>query len=113
MLYSAPSAPQFFTVSTISQMPTQLSASWTAPQTANGIIISYTISCRENGTMDEFFITTVVSNGQATTVNISGLSPFTVYECFVTANTSAGEGDSSNVDTARTDEDGKCVCVCV
>ena len=93
-------------------MPTRLSASWMAPQTANGIITSYTISCRENGTMDEF-VTTVISNGQATTVNISGLSPFTVYECFVTANTSAGEGDSSNFDTARTDEDGKSVCVCV
>ena len=110
--HTAPSAPQSFTVTIVNQMPTNLSASWTAPQTANGIITSYTISCRENGTMDEF-VTTVVNDGLATTVIISGLSPFTVYECFATANTSAGESDRSNIDTAQTDEDGECECVCV
>ena len=36
-----------------------------------------------------------------------GLEPFTNYTCEVRANTSAGDGDSSNTDRERTDEDGK------
>ena len=36
-----------------------------------------------------------------------GLEPFTNYTCEVTANTSAGGGNSWNADTERTNEDGK------
>ena len=38
---------------------------------------------------------------------LMGLEPFTNYACEVTANTSAGGGNSSNADTEKTDDDGK------
>ena len=38
---------------------------------------------------------------------LMGLEPLTNYTCEVTANTSAGGGNSSNADTERMDEDGK------
>ena len=41
---------------------------------------------------------------------VQDLSAFTVYECSVRANTSAGEGGPSNIDTAMTDEDGEFAC---
>ena len=56
--------------------------------------------------------TVEVQNGDTATL-VPGLTAFTRYECFVTANTSAGEGESSNTQTARTDESGMCVCVWV
>ena len=56
--------------------------------------------------------TVEVQNGDTATL-VPGLTAFTRYECFVTANTSAGEGESSNTQSARTDESGVCVCVCV
>ena len=37
----------------------------------------------------------------------TGLNPYTQYSCYVTANTSAGEGSPSSVMTARTVEDGE------
>ena len=40
-------------------------------------------------------------------VNLTGLSPYTLYECTVSASTGAGEGSASTPQTARTDEDGE------
>ena len=57
--------------------------------------------------MDDF-TTTSSMDASMTSLIIDSLSPFTFYECFVTANTSAGQSEPSNTDTARTDEDGKC-----
>ena len=45
-----------------------------------------------------------VVNGTTFSAVISGLTSFTYYECFVTANTSAGEGIASQIVTNRTDE---------
>ena len=54
---------------------------------------------------DEFTVSASTAN--MTTVTVGGLSPFTEYECFVRASTSAGQGGPSNKATARTDEAGE------
>lgn len=87
-------------------MPDQLFASWERPDPPNGNITSYTVFCRENDTSSSFTVAQVVG-GAATNVQLDELSPFTAYECFVTANTSVGAGNASNLDTERTNEAGK------
>ena len=89
-------------------MPDQLLASWATPDPTNGDITSYTISCRENGTMSDFVLREVVL-GMETTVQLTGLSPFTAYECFVTANTSVGAGNASNSYVEITNEAGRLI----
>ena len=88
-------------------MPDQLQASWSTPDPTNGMITSYTVFCRENGTMSAFIVNQVIEDGMATMAQLTRLSPFTAYECFVTANTSAGAGDRSNLDIEMTNEAGK------
>ena len=100
---SAPTAPRSFSVETVEGMSMQLGAMWMEPSPTNGRITTYSVSCRENGTTDVYTVTT----SESTSVQIQGLTPFTTYECFVTANTSAGEGGRSNTDTAITAEDGE------
>ena len=46
----------------------------------------------------------VVSNGTQLEAFVEDLTPFTNYGCFITANTSVGEGSSSRIVTATTDE---------
>ena len=46
----------------------------------------------------------VVTNGTESEAFVENLTPFTNYGCFVTANTSVGEGSSSAILTATTDE---------
>ena len=46
----------------------------------------------------------VVTNGTESDAFVEKLTPFTNYGCFVTANTSVGEGSSSRIVTATTDE---------
>ena len=49
-----------------------------------------------------------VVNGTTLDVTFNtGLDPYTQYICFVTANTSAGEGSPSMIVTARTVEGGR------
>ena len=49
-----------------------------------------------------------VVNGTTLAVTFTtGLNPYTNYSCYVTANTSAGEGSPSVIVTARTVEDGE------
>ena len=103
---AAPSAPRSFTLSTADS--TQLEASWAEPDQPNGVITSYTVFCRDNDTTDDFTIfNTVEEPNLMTVVQLTSLSPFTAYECFATASTSAGEGDPSNTTSARTDEAGE------
>ena len=47
-----------------------------------------------------------VVNGTTLAATLSGLSPYTQYSCYVTANTSVGEGNPSYVLTTRTVEGG-------
>ena len=88
-------------------MPDELLATWEIPDPTNGAIISYTVFCRENGTMSDFTVSSDGVQGTETMVQLAGLSPFTAYECFVTANTSVGAGNASNVDIETTNEAGK------
>ena len=47
-----------------------------------------------------------VVNGTTLAATLSGLNPYTQYSCYVTANTSVGEGNPSYVLTTRTVEGG-------
>ena len=49
----------------------------------------------------------VVTKGTELKTFVEDLTPFTNYGCFITANTSAGEGNSSRIVTATTDESSK------
>ena len=49
----------------------------------------------------------VVTKGTELKTFVEDLTPFTNYGCFITANTSAGEGSSSRIVTATTDESSK------
>ena len=102
--FVVPSAPRNFMLSTRSSRT--LSASWAEPDPRNGIISNYTIRCNET----EFgsAITPLTIEGNSVfTATLMGLTPFTEYECTISASTGAGEGNQSDPQTATTDEDGK------
>lgn len=48
----------------------------------------------------------VTTDGGQTSVLVPQLAPYTWYQCFVTANTSIGEGERSSTDVNITDEAG-------
>ena len=100
---TAPSAPLNFSISTVNGSPEELEATWTSPDSANGVIRNYTVVC--NGSVDPF-----VFDGSEFSVRLTDLEPFTLYECSVFATTDAGMGDASLPSAARTDEAGKIVC---
>eukprot|EP00731_Ephydatia_muelleri_P007444 Em0003g1692a len=110
---SVPSSPLAPSVSTVPDSPNQLSASWSPPIPKNGIIIAYTIYCNTSASLaypEQIIGTNVptarsVVNGTTLTVTFStGLNPYTQYDCYVTANTSVGEGTPSPIITTRTSE---------
>ena len=47
-----------------------------------------------------------VVNGTTLAATLSGLNPYTQYSCYVTANTSVGEGNPSNILTEQTPQSG-------
>ena len=88
----------------------------------NGVILYYTVYCDEemsetgSGTSgdgelspDNSDTSTIVSTVLAneTSAVVIELTPYTFYDCYVTANTSAGEGNVSVVDSAQTDASGQ------
>ena len=83
----------------------------------NGIITSYKVYCivaEEDGTgggssNDDInsLNTTAVVPGIFSEAIVGGLTPYTIYNCYVTANTSVGEGNASSGARARTDESSK------
>ena len=65
-------------------------------------------SGEENGLGDiSDYGNSVVTKGTELKTFVEDLTPFTNYGCFITANTSAGEGSSSRIVTATTDESSK------
>ena len=112
--YIVPSSPQNFSLSPVAGSASQLSASWSAPIPKNGIITGYSVYCNTsaNQSYPEQVIgsnvPTIISvvNGTTLAVTLTGLKPYTQYCCYVTANTSVGEGSPSTVLTARTDQGG-------
>ena len=116
MSSTAPSSPLNLSVSTVPGSPNKLSASWSPPMPKNGIIIAYTVYCNTSAsqTYPEQVIgpnvptvRSVVNGTTLTTVFTTGLSPYTQYNCYVTANTSVGEGTLSKIITARADQSSK------
>ena len=112
-LFIVPSEPQSPNVQTIPGAPVQLFVSWLPPLEPNGVITAFTVYCHKtNESNEENFtsdgeVKTTTAPENATETTISGLTPYTFYECFVTANTSIGEGIASNSVIARTDESGE------
>ena len=107
-LIPVPSAPLNFSLEAVSA--TELSASWLEPDPTNGVILNYTVVC--NITNNQFYLEQdptggedpIVSFTQLLSLTISGLQPFTEYECNVVASTSVGQGDPSQSEVQRTTE---------
>ena len=126
-LLLVPSAPEHPVVSRVIGSPLNLFVTWTSPSEPNGIIESYTVYCYKptldlgNGTQqysgsgsgmrqpdvrDESMYAHTIVLGNETQATVTGLEPFTTYNCYVVANTSAGAGDPSFAHAATTDESG-------
>ncbi len=108
--HAVPTKPQNVTVSRAVGLPTQLHITWTEPAKPNGVITSYTVRCAAI-TGESEVLEPVVVSGNILEVYVTGLEPYTEYGCFVTANTSAGEGEPSTKDTAVTDESCENICM--
>ena len=113
---TVPSSPLAVSVSNVSGSPNQLSVSWSSPVPKNGIIIAYTIYC--NTSASQAYPEQVIGpnvptarsvvNGTTLAITFStGLNSYTQYDCYVTANTSVGEGTQSPIITTKTSESGK------
>ena len=114
--FSVPSSVLNFTLFPVTGSPTSLSTTWSVPIPRNGIITGYTVYC--NTSTNQSFpeqvigpnIPTIRSVVNGTTLAVpftTGLNPYTQYSCYVTANTSAGEGNPSVIVTTRTVEGGE------
>ena len=95
--------------------PNQLLAMWTRPVPANGVITGYTLNCSrsEQQTYPEQKVSesfTLDASGDELSATVMNLNPFTNYDCFISASTSAGEGNRSSVVRERTSESGK-LCI--
>ena len=93
-----------------------LIANWTKLPSSNGTVIGYKVYCvlSQNQTYPEqmpFGVSTyaVFNVTNQTSVYLSGLLPFTFYQCYVTANTIAGEGIPSIISTYQTSQTGTCI----
>ena len=112
--YLVPSSPQNFSLAAVAGSPTQLSARWFVPIPRNGIITGYSVYCNTsaNQTYPEQMIGSNVPtirsvvNGTTLATTLTGLNPYTQYSCYVTANTSVGEGTSSAILTTQTTQSG-------
>ena len=104
-----PSETQSPQTERVQDSPNELLVSWQSPAEPNGVITSYKVYCSKSNSSndDDNSLATKVVNGDATETAIGGLTPYTYYDCYVTANTSIGEGNTSETTTARTDESSK------
>ena len=91
-------------LSAVSNNPRQLSANWTEPVPANGMIQNYTVTCVQ--TSNRTNITFTFDNTMLQ-VTLTGLLPNTEYRCSVFATTNGGAGEPSNTEMVRTVEDGE------
>ena len=112
--FLVPSSPLNLSVSPVAGSPTQLSANWSAPVPKNGIITGYSVYC--NTSANQSYPEQVIGSnvptirsvvhGTTLAVIISGFSPYTQFSCYVTANTSVGEGSTSKIVTVQTAQSG-------
>lgn len=120
-IYAVPLPPNNLNILTIDGDPYSLNVTWDPPTTPNGYITSYTIYCEEyfyvgsgsglglNPLPFNEPLPIFISNvpGNELYVRVTDLAPFTIYECYVSANTSVGEGNVSASVIQTTDEFGK------
>ena len=112
--FTVPSSPQNFTLTPVTGSPSQLSASWSAPIPKNGIITGYSVYCNTSANqsyLEQIIglnVPTIISvvNGTTLAVTLTGLNPYTQYSCYVTANTSVGQGSPSSIVTVQTAQSG-------
>ena len=97
---TAPSSPRNLTLRVESD--TMISVSWLPPEHKNGKIIQYRIQLRELGMNLSERIAKVSGGASFTLVNL--LKPYTNYIFRIRACTSAGCGNFSEKETARTHE---------
>ena len=109
-LETAPTPPVNFTLTELSS--SSLEASWKEPLTLNGVLNNYTIYCSLSSSQfysEQLMLSinkpSTTVDPVSTTANITGLDPFTNYECYVTASTGGGESPRSNNASARTSEE--------
>ena len=110
--YVAPSEPQNFTVVNVNS--TAIMVSWQPPAMPNGVVTGYFVWYTENLTCNNSQVSTSSRAELAPTADthtFTELEEDTVYVFYVSAETSAGEGEAAMV-TGRTSEDGECVHVC-
>ena len=96
----APSVPRNFDLSPVTDAPRSLRADWVEPETPNGMIQNYTITCNNSNTF-------TVGGQLITFVLVGNFEPFMVYECSVFASTNGGVGNASEPAVARTEQDGE------
>ena len=106
-----PSAPLNISVQPLPGSVNELIAKWAPPIPKNGIINAYTVYCNmsANHTANQTsVIMSTVSNGTSQAVRFNtGSNPFTQYSCYVTANTSVGEGMPSLIVSGHISESGE------
>ena len=126
VLHTVPFEPQSPRIEMIPNSPLELQATWEPPLQPNGVITAYKVYCFESDAYEDgsgsgyiyltpftenistnAIVSTSVVPGTASEATVSGLTPYTWYECYVTANTSVGEGSASQTAAARTDESSK------
>ena len=94
-IYTAPTAPRGLSLSTVRYFPNLIIATWTPPNTTNGIITAYSVYCN---TSVNGLIIGAKTNATTLVVTINtGSDMFTQCSCYVTANTSIGEGTPSQM----------------
>ena len=116
IFHTVPSVPLNSDVLSIAGSPTELLVTWDPPSEPNGIILSYTVYYYDLP-MEEYQLlsnVTITSQpehkeipGNKTEIVLVNLTPYYLYGCLVTANTSVGEGNASSIHFNITDESGK------
>ena len=95
-------APQMLTV--VATGVTNISLSWQQPsqEEINGVILGYSVRISRVSSTETREITTVYTN-----LTVTSLTPYTLYECLVSAYTAIGTGPSSAIILARTESTSK------
>ena len=111
-----PSEPTDLTVSRIDGNPNSLNVTWNPPAVPNGYITYFNVYCEETvnfgsgqgvSSLASQNSSTIFSDtvpGSELNTTITGLTPFTGYSCYVSANTSLGEGNTTALVLEITDE---------
>ena len=105
-----PSSPTSPRADVVNGDPYSLKVSWQPPTVPNGYITHYNVYCQESqlvfgsgGGMQvlptSLYSSTFTRTVYGTELNatVGGLTPFTTYGCYVSANTSIGEGNITSV----------------